>query len=260
MRSTTEVHTVFHLAHHGLSKKAIARLTGISRATVRDWLTHGETAVLNRPMRLRSGARPRAPCPQPCSSRSGLDQPAYAYLLGQYLGDGCISEIHRNFRLRIACCDAYPNIMEECVAAIGAVLPCVRVGRVQSVGCTEIYATSFHWPCLFPQHGPGRKHERPIVLEDWQVAIALDGHPDRFVRGLIQSDGCRFINRVRGANGLPYAYPRYTFTNHSSDIRALFGEVCDRLGVEWRQMNRYNLSVARRGSVAILDRLVGPKT
>ena len=25
-----------------------------------------------------------------------------------------------------------------------------------------------HWPCLFPQHGPGRKHERPIVLEDWQ--------------------------------------------------------------------------------------------
>ena len=28
-----------------------------------------------------------------------------------------------------------------------------------------------HWPCLFPQHGPGRKHERPIVLEHWQRVI-----------------------------------------------------------------------------------------
>ena len=25
-----------------------------------------------------------------------------------------------------------------------------------------------HWPCLFPQHGPGRKHERKIRLEAWQ--------------------------------------------------------------------------------------------
>jgi hypothetical protein len=23
----------------------------------------------------------------------------------------------------------------------------------------------------FPQHGPGRKHERPIVLEPWQLEI-----------------------------------------------------------------------------------------
>jgi hypothetical protein len=25
-----------------------------------------------------------------------------------------------------------------------------------------------HWPCLFPQHGPGRKHERRIALVPWQ--------------------------------------------------------------------------------------------
>jgi hypothetical protein len=24
------------------------------------------------------------------------------------------------------------------------------------------------WPEVFPQHGRGRKHERPIVLEPWQ--------------------------------------------------------------------------------------------
>jgi hypothetical protein len=33
----------------------------------------------------------------------------------------------------------------------------------------------------------------------------------------------------------------------------------DQLGIEWRQNNRVTLSVARRGSVALLDQFVGPK-
>jgi hypothetical protein len=32
------------------------------------------------------------------------------------------------------------------------------------------------------------------------------------------------------------------------------------LGIEWRHMSEYDVSVARRGSVAKLDRIVGPKT
>ena len=28
----------------------------------------------------------------------------------------------------------------------------------------EVASFSKHWPCLFPQHGPGRKHERKIEL------------------------------------------------------------------------------------------------
>ncbi|HEV8373977.1 MAG TPA: helix-turn-helix domain-containing protein [Actinomycetota bacterium] len=34
---------------------------------------------------------------------------------------------------------------------------------------------------------------------------------------------------------------------------------CDALGIEWRPHNRWSLSVARRGSVALLDQFVGPK-
>jgi len=56
-----------------------------------------------------------------------------------------------------------------------------------------------------------------------------------------------------------YSYPRYTFTNHSDDIRDLFCEYCDKVAVEWRQMNRWNISIARRGSVALMDRHIGPK-
>jgi len=91
------------------------------------------------------------------------------------------------------------------------------------------------------------------VLADWQEAI-VDHVPAPFVRGLIHFDGCRILNWVNDT-----AYPRYHFSNASADIRDLFGEACDRLGVEWRYHNARNLSVARRKSVAILDTFVGKK-
>lgn len=83
--------------------------------------------------------------------------------------------------------------------------------------------------------------------------------PEDFLRGLIHSDGCRFINRVH-IKGKSYKYPRYNFTNASADIRSLFCTTCNQLGIEWRQMNRRNISVARHDSVARLDEFIGPKT
>jgi hypothetical protein len=56
-----------------------------------------------------------------------------------------------------------------------------------------------------------------------------------------------------------YAYPRYNFSNASADIRQIFCDACDLLGIEWRVMNARNISVARRRSVALLDSFVGPK-
>jgi hypothetical protein len=56
-----------------------------------------------------------------------------------------------------------------------------------------------------------------------------------------------------------YSYPRYQFSNRSADIRAIFCEYCDKLSIEWRQMNRFNPSVARAESVARMDEFVGPK-
>lgn len=111
-----------------------------------------------------------------------------------------------------------------------------KVSRVNCEGCTEVASFSKHWPCLFPQHGHGRKHERSLI------------------RGLLHSDGCRVLNWV---NGTPY--PRYHFGNVSADIRGIFGRACDQLGIEWRPNHRWSLSVARRGSVALLDEFVGPK-
>jgi hypothetical protein len=98
---------------------------------------------------------------------------------------------------------------------------------------------------------------RRIILTPWQQRL-VDPHPEHLIRGLIHSDGCRFINPVR-RRGKLYTYPRYTFSNASDDIRKIFCDACDAVGVEWRRMNALNISVAKRASVAKLDEFIGPK-
>lgn len=259
MHSDQVVRRAFRLLDSGASTAQVARTLGVARSTIRDWFATGETALLASPARMRSSAisEPCADGTIRCLLERNLDEEAFAYLLGQYLGDGYISSNGRSFRLRISCCDQYPGIMREVVSAVERVLPGVEARHVARTGCTEVAATSAHWPCLLP-HGPGRKHLRSIVLADWQRSIALDRHPAPFVRGLIHSDGCRCTNRVR-AGAKTYEYPRYLFSNKSDDIRGLFLEACARLGVEARPNNHWSVSIARRGSVARLDELVGPK-
>ena len=112
------------------------------------------------------------------------------------------------------------------------------------------------WPRALPQHGPGRKHNRPIILAPWQREI-VDAHPRPFLRGLIHSDGCRTVNRFKtklpSGRVAEYAYPRWFFSNRSADIRGLFCEYCERLGIRTTQSNPRNISVAHRDSVAALD-------
>jgi hypothetical protein len=190
-----------------------------------------------------------------------LPSASYAYLLGMYLGDGSIDRMPRTWRLRIALDTAWPEIIQECAEAIGAVFPANRVLTYRpdpKHRAAVIVVYSNQLVCLFPQHGPGMKHLRPIELVPWQAEIVCE-QPQQLLRGLIHSDGCRFLNRVR-VGGRSYAYPRYNFTNASEDIRRLFTSTCDLLEIEWRRMNARNISVARRDSVARLDEFVGPKS
>jgi hypothetical protein len=125
----------------------------------------------------------------------------YSYLLGMYLGDGCItSPKATHHQLRVSLDAAYPEIVEECVVAV--VLTTVGrpvYGRSRPGMRVRIVECSWkRWPELFPQHGPGRKHKRRISLERWQRDI-LDAEPEQFLRGLIHSDGCRTTNRFKVA-------------------------------------------------------------
>jgi hypothetical protein len=243
------------LITHGHSLSSVSRSTGINRSTLRDWRDHPEKAQDSR-----------ASCPR-CADVVSLPEPCedYAYLLGLYLGDGCISRAgDRNkdvWKLRIFCADAWPGLADECIRAMRAIRPDNKIFTTQKQGCTEILSTSRHWPCLFPQHGAGKKHLRTIELAPWQQVI-VERHPGRFARGLMHSDGYRGLNRIRhrlDSGDHWYEYPRYLFVNESSDILRLCGEALDRLGVEWRFSRPNTISVARRQAVARLDEFVGPK-
>ncbi|MCX4685009.1 helix-turn-helix domain-containing protein [Kitasatospora purpeofusca] len=238
----------------GLTFSQVSRATGISRYAVRQWTTE-------------PNPRKPADCPVPSGRPSpSVPRADYGYLLGLYLGDGCISEGRRSVHaLRIACGDAWPGLIDECERAMATVMPRNKVTRVRAVGHTSLVSTSKHWPCLFPQHGPGPKHRRRIALEPWQQEI-VDAHPWEFLRGLIHSDGCRFTNwttRTVGGVQKRYEYPRYFFTNTSTDIVRLFTDTLDSVGVRWKSVTRptgtVNVSVARKACVALMDAHIGPK-
>jgi len=189
---------------------------------------------------------------------------SYSYLLGLYLGDGCVVYPDRAERLVITLDGIYPEIIEDARAAVQVTVPRQRVSVLSVKGSRALVVQSYakHWHEVFPQAAPGRKHDRPIVLADWQRAV-VDRHPEQLLRGLIHSDGCRVINRFKtklpSGRVAEYEYPRYFFSNLSADIRGLFCEYCERLGVRWTQSNHRNISVSHRRSVAILDAFIGPK-
>jgi hypothetical protein len=244
VRSQAEIDTVLALAAEGHSDTVIAGLTGIPRSTVRDW----------RVGRLPGRVRARS-CPI-CVPRSVDLPPAeYIYLLGLYLGDGYISRGPRTYCLRFFLDSAYPGIVEACRLSLEAVRPGKQAWSQQckSSRCRVVAMWSNHWPCLFPQHGPGRKHERPIALAHWQVQL-LDEHHEDFLRGLIHSDGCRIVANDRGVKSV-----RYHFSNKSEDIKALYCGSLDALGVRWTRPCDRQIAVYRKASVAVLDEFIGPK-
>jgi hypothetical protein len=69
----------------------------------------------------------------------------------------------------------------------------------------------------------------------------------------------RFRIKLPSGRMAEYSYVRYFFSNLSADIRQIFIDHCELLGVRVTQPNHRNLSVSHRDSIAILEALVGPK-
>jgi len=250
MWSEAEFQLVHRLIDRGLSNRRISTLTGVSAATVGSW-------------RLGNGIVPRRAAPAGPGWRPP-DHANYCYLLGLYLGDGHISQPRGHPVLRIYLDRGYPGIIQTTADVLSSAFPDARV-RVQRRRGLEMMVVVMNHPVLpfaFPQHGPGMKHTRPIALADWQARLTRR-HPKALLRGLIHSDGCRCINRF--SVGLPsgrvgrYEYVRYFFSNLSADIRRIFCDHCDLLGIRWSQSNPRNISVSHRDSVALLEEFVGPK-
>lgn len=244
MRSAEQFEAAKRLIAAGVNDCAIARQLGIPRPTVRDW-------------RCRPQRRPRLDAGTPCGVAhyfGALLTAPYSYLLGLYLGDGCISRDRRVWRMRIVLDQKYPAIIGRCRVALELLMPGQRSGIVKKKGCVEVTMYSKHWPCLFPQHGPGKKHDRRIILEPWQQAI-VDQETEEFIIGLIHSDGCRVVANDRGVMSI-----RYHFSNMSEDIIGLFTAALDALDIPWTRSSKKIVSIYRKAATARLDEFVGPKT
>ncbi len=248
-------------AEEGLGARLAARRLGLPVATVRDWHA-GKLPWHSRPTQGEGSV------PEICTAcgkqrhRFGELGGPYVHLLGLYLGDGHVSTHRRGVhRLRIFLDKKYPLLVEECAASMRASMPDSKVHVLLTPSnCYSVSAYSRSWPCLFPQHGPGAKHTRPILLADWQQQLA-NRWPDQLIKGLLQSDGCRTMNTGRGG----WRHPRYKFSNVSTDILGIFCSTCDQLGLRWTATFPKSKSaaraiyVSRKADVARLDEFVGPK-
>jgi hypothetical protein len=238
------------LLEDGASLNAVSRQLGISRSALREWCDQGVEP------RRRSAHCFVCDCGDPA------DAAAYAALFGFYLGDGCISRLGRTFMLRVSCDRKHPGIIHDVSRLIESVRPGARIGQVPAPGAVVVRNYWNHWPCLFPQHGPGRKHDRALRMDAWPRAVVASS-PAAFLRGLFHSDGCRVDNwtaRTVAGEKKRYEYPRWQFVNHSAEIRTWCCEALDLLDIAWRQSNWKTISVSRREPVAELDRLIGPKS
>ena len=157
--------------------------------------------------------------------------------------------------MRISLDARHPRVIADAHAVLETVFVGNRIGRVLADdGATVVLSVySSHLPCLFPQHGPGQKHERRIYLEPWQRDLVAAA-PFQLLRGCIWSDGCMFVNRTG-----PYEYLTADFCNFSADIRELFKWACEEAGLQYRA-NRDRVRINRRSSVESLVAEIGTKS
>jgi len=250
-RSLDDFEAVMALMASGQGDSDIARETGIPRSTISAW-RNGQGVSYHRRLSGAPFWRPLRP-------------DSYCYLLGLYLGDGSLYVSPTGFATIVITLDvAYQGIVEEAIAATRMCFPETPVRRTLRChgSVTAVKANHPALPFAFPQHGAGPKHLRPIELKPWQHRLS-QRFPRELLRGLIHSDGCRTMNRFK--TKLPsgrigsYEYPRYFFSNLSDDIRRIFCEHCELLGIRWTQSNPRNISIAYRKSVAVMDEFIGPK-
>ena len=102
MRSDADKATVRDLLARGYSDRLVADISGVSANTVGRWR--------------------RSWPPIPLRWRPPHEQ-SYAYLLGMYLGDGCLYAGRGRVRLQVSLDSSYPAVIDDCWTAMVLCMP-----------------------------------------------------------------------------------------------------------------------------------------
>lgn len=202
-------------------------------------------------------------------------QRAYSYLLGFYLGDGCLAYNRkvagRSYTLIITNHVGFSVMNQRIKDSIKCLFPNKEIGTYQKSypdrksNGIDIKVTGICLNLLFP-HGDGRKHTRKIELTDWQNQMT-EKYPQEFIKGLIESDGCRFAPQKKRCP----SYIFYQFSNCSTDIHQILQNIAIKIGLKFTfrkvirgksDLNRapiYSTFFYDRKSVKILESFIGPK-
>lgn len=182
---------------------------------------------------------------------------SYNFLLGMYLGDGCLNGSNRVDIYHDA---QYPVVIAATLSALTEVFPegSVRERKRANANCVVTTALDASVSLAFPQHGSGPKHKRHIALTQWQKDY-ITQQPSEFLKGLIWSDGCRYTEK-QIHSGKTYTYPKYSFSNRSRDILHIFNWACELNQVTALPISGHQIKISKRAEVRRMDELVGPKT
>lgn len=198
----------------------VSRRTGIKWSTLRNWKigrskSH-ELYQINRPFRTINTKKDDLTAVEYLTSLNpSLSEEArnsyYSFILGLYLGDGCISQNVLNIYLD----KKYDKMNKYVMFCYGKLFG--RDPNILDRSCDNIKYKSnsivvrYSNPYIgkiFPHCGVGMKYLRKIELQSWQKQII---NPIELVKGLIFSDGCFYFNKVTKQY-------YYNFTNCSMDI------------------------------------------
>ena len=246
------------LSELGVIDSENARICGVSIRAIRHW-RQAIAVLIGRTQNVVETHLPTVP-------RRVLDERAYAYLLGLYLGDGHITRGPKR-RLRRSgstCCDGWPGLLDLAKQTMSLVMPSSSVfavadrswlhGDQEHVKALAVPACRSMAPA---ESTSARSNSSPGSRRSWP------GIREASPAGSFTPMAAALINHSAAARSRSgdrwYEYPRYLFVNRSADIHRLCGEALDRLGVAWRFSKPTTISVARREAVARLDEFVGPK-
>lgn len=276
------------MLNDGKSMNDIAKETGKSLGTIRYWCT--KFNLKSQYGNLNKGGEKAKRSVQKFRrlqvDESHLDysrwsenqRRSYSYLLGLYLGDGHLSYDRkrggRSYTLVITNHIDLVNMNNRIQESMKILFPNKSIHLYQKKredgkihNGLDIKLTAINLHLLFP-HGDGKKHTRKIELTQWQSKI-IDEFPKEFIKGMIESDGCRFAPRKKQCP----TYIIYQFSNCSIDLHLILQNAAKKIGVNFtfrevksKESSNANWTrkfwtvFAHKKDVLFLDTFIGAKS
>ena len=229
---------------NGKNKSQLEKIYGIPRNTIRYWI--------DNELKTKAVRKKDKPLEE-IIEEIKQNKEDYSFILGLYLGDGCISPNRTSYKLRITQDDKYPNLKNIINYRVNNFFTNKSFMQNRKKNCSDIGVNDKNLPLYFPQHGKGKKHDRKIELVDYQKDN-LDYK--EFLRGLWVTDGSYYLAQKK--------YECYNFTNKSTDIIALFEECLSQFNIGYRTRMKKNgvwlVEITKKTEVLKMKDLVGIKS